>query len=158
MKVRIERCIGHLGVEMPLRFRFGRRDVEILDQWYGLDYCYFKIEGSNDNLYILRFDEGRAQWEPTISKAGGPTAAKAVPSEILRYRVARVSRSPNCCAEADTKTPPGWAPRAASSGDPRVLSGRRAPIGKRMGAPEVSRYSCRQLLAKAAVAVSRVSA
>jgi hypothetical protein len=49
MKVRIERCIGHLGVEMPLRFRFGRRDVEIVDQWYGSDYCYFKIEGSNDN-------------------------------------------------------------------------------------------------------------
>jgi hypothetical protein len=56
---------------MPLRFRFGRRDVEILDQWYGLDYCFFKIEGSNDNLYILRFEQGRAQWELTISRAGG---------------------------------------------------------------------------------------
>src|SRR6185437_1574805 len=51
---------------------------------------------------------------------GGPTAAKTVPSEILRYRVARVSRSPNYCPAADTKTPPGWAPRAGSSGNPRV--------------------------------------
>jgi len=61
VKVQVERCAGHLGVEMPVRFRFGRREIEIVetvDQWYEPDYCYFKIKG---NLYILRFDEGCAE-------------------------------------------------------------------------------------------------
>src|SRR5436190_16492641 len=43
---------------------------------------------------------------------------------------------------ADTKTPPGWAPRAESGGNPRVPSqvgGLR--LGNAWDAPEVSRYS-----------------
>jgi hypothetical protein len=59
----------HLGVEMPVRLGFGGRAVEIVeivDQWYGSDYCYFKIKGSDGNLYILRFDEGNAEWELTM--------------------------------------------------------------------------------------------
>ena len=37
------------------------------------DYCYFK-KGSNDNLYILRFDEGRAEWELTMIADDGARA------------------------------------------------------------------------------------
>jgi hypothetical protein len=75
----VERCAGHLGVEMPVRFRFDAREVEIVenvDQWYGPDYCYFKIKGNDGNLYILRFDEGRAEWELTMFQSpGGPIDA-----------------------------------------------------------------------------------
>jgi hypothetical protein len=59
---------------MPMRFRFGRREVEIvetIDQWYGPDYCYFKIKGNDGNFYILRFDEGRAEWELTMFQSPG---------------------------------------------------------------------------------------
>jgi hypothetical protein len=69
MQVQVERCAGHLGVGMPVRFRFDGREieiVEIVDQWYGPDYCYFKIKGNDGNLYILRFDEGRVEWELTM--------------------------------------------------------------------------------------------
>ena len=69
MQAQVERCADHLGLERPVRFRFGRREVEIVeivDQWYGLDYCYFKVKGSDGNLYILRFDGGRAEWELTM--------------------------------------------------------------------------------------------
>jgi hypothetical protein len=69
MKVQVEPCAGHLGLEMPTRFRFGRREVEIveiIDQWYGPDYCYFKIKGNDANLYILRFEDGGAKWELTM--------------------------------------------------------------------------------------------
>jgi hypothetical protein len=64
MQVQVERCADHL--EMPVRIRFDGREVEIVenvDQWYGPDYCYFKIKGNDGNLYILRFDEGRAEWQ-----------------------------------------------------------------------------------------------
>jgi hypothetical protein len=82
VKVQVERCAGHLGVEMPVRFRFGRREVEIVetvDQWYGPDYCYFKIKDNDGNLYILRFDEGRAEWELTMFQSPGPHSAHLHP-------------------------------------------------------------------------------
>ena len=31
----------------------------------GPDYCYFKVKGEDGNLYILRMDMGRAEWELT---------------------------------------------------------------------------------------------
>ena len=74
MQVQVEHCAGHLGVEMPVRFRFDGREVEIVetvDQWYGPDYCYFKIKGNDGNLYILRFDEGCAEWELTMFQSPG---------------------------------------------------------------------------------------
>ena len=48
--------------------------VENVDQWYGQDYCYFKIKGNDGNLYILRFDEGRAEWELTMFQSPGASA------------------------------------------------------------------------------------
>lgn len=86
MQVQVESCADHLGVERPVRLRFDAREVEIVenvDRWYGSDYCYFKIKGHDGNLYILRFDEGRAEWELTMfQRPAGPTAAKPVPCEI----------------------------------------------------------------------------
>jgi hypothetical protein len=77
MKVQVERCAGHLGVEMPVRFWFDAREVEIvetIDRWYGPDYCYLKIKDKDGNLYILRFDEGREEWELTMFQSPGPHA------------------------------------------------------------------------------------
>ena len=81
MQVRVERWSGHPGVGMPVRFRFGAREVKIvenIDQWYGPDYCYFKIKGNDGNLYILRFDEARAEWELTMFQS--PTRSTHPPS------------------------------------------------------------------------------
>jgi hypothetical protein len=84
MQVQVQRCAGHLGVEMPVRFRIDAREVEIVenvDQWYGPDYCYFKIKGNDGNLYILRFDEGRTEWELTMFQSpGGPFDAPFIPN------------------------------------------------------------------------------
>jgi hypothetical protein len=84
MKVQVNRCAGHLGVEMPVRFRFGRREVEIVetvDQWYGPDYCYFKIKGNDGNLYIFRFDEGCAEWELMMFQSPGPHSTHLHPED-----------------------------------------------------------------------------
>jgi hypothetical protein len=32
----------------------------------GPDYCHFKVKGEDGNLYILRMDIGRAEWELTM--------------------------------------------------------------------------------------------
>ena len=36
--------------------------VEMIDQWYGPDYHYVKVKGSDGGIYILRFDEVRDEW------------------------------------------------------------------------------------------------
>ena len=58
--------------------------------------------------------------------------------------------------DADTKTPPGWRQGRSLAGTLASLSGRWAPLGKRMG--RARSFSLPQLFAKAAIAVSRVSA
>jgi hypothetical protein len=40
--------------------------VELLDQWYGSDYRYCKVEGGDGALYILRLDESRSEWHLTM--------------------------------------------------------------------------------------------
>jgi hypothetical protein len=36
--------------------------VEMIDQWYGADYRYVKVKGSDGGIYMLRFDEIRDEW------------------------------------------------------------------------------------------------
>jgi hypothetical protein len=81
--VQVEQRTNHLGLEVPVRFRFDGREVEIVeivDQWYGPDYCYFKIKGNDGNLYILRFDESRVAWELTMFQS--PGVASPILSEL----------------------------------------------------------------------------
>ena len=65
----VETYTGYSGIEMPRRFRFDGREIEIaenIDQWPGPNYCYFQVKDSDGNLYILRHDELRAEWELTM--------------------------------------------------------------------------------------------
>ena len=36
--------------------------VDIVDQWYGPDYRYVKVQGDDGSVYILRCDEIRKEW------------------------------------------------------------------------------------------------
>ncbi len=69
MRIEVESYAGERGVEMVRRLRLDGRDVEIaenVDQWPGPGYRYHKVKGQDGNLYILRLDEGRAEWELTM--------------------------------------------------------------------------------------------
>ena len=64
--VRAECYVGHKGEGIPRRFFFDDRAVEVrevVDQWAGPDYRYFKLLGSDDALYILRHDESGGEWQ-----------------------------------------------------------------------------------------------
>jgi hypothetical protein len=78
MQVRVETYAGHGGVEMLRRFRLDGREIEVsdnLDQWHGPDHRYFKVKGDDDNLYVLRFDESRADWELIMFQSAQSQAA-----------------------------------------------------------------------------------
>ena len=65
---------------MPRRFRLDGREIEAidnLDQWHGRDYRYFKVRGDDGNLYILRLDESRGEWELIMFQSAQSQAALA---------------------------------------------------------------------------------
>ena len=69
MRIRVECYSGFRGEETPRRFFLGARQVvvlDVLDRWYGTDYRYFKVEGDDACLYILRHDEGAGAWSLTV--------------------------------------------------------------------------------------------
>jgi hypothetical protein len=69
MRVQVESDAGDSGIEKLTRIRLDGRIVEIvetIDRWPGPDYCYFKVKGSDGNVYILRLDEAHGTWELTM--------------------------------------------------------------------------------------------
>jgi hypothetical protein len=66
MRIEVEMHSGYRDFEVPWRFSLDGREVKVsnnLDQWHGADYRYFKLKGDDGNLYILRLDETRLEWE-----------------------------------------------------------------------------------------------
>ncbi|KUM26429.1 hypothetical protein AU467_22160 [Mesorhizobium loti] len=56
-------------IEVPRSFRLNGDQVDVLetiDQWFGADYRYCKVKGSDGALYILRYDELRSEWYLTM--------------------------------------------------------------------------------------------
>ena len=69
MRIRVECHAGYRGEERPIRFFLKQRCIEILDiidQWYGPDYRYFKVRGDDGSVYILRQVQDNEDWELTM--------------------------------------------------------------------------------------------
>ena len=57
---------GYKSNERPVAFSLHNRDYEvkeIVDQWYGEESVYFKVEADDGNIYLLKYDEGQDQWD-----------------------------------------------------------------------------------------------
>jgi len=69
MKIRVQCYAGHRGEEEPRTFFLDHRQVgvtAILDRWLAPDYRYFKVQGDDGSVYILRHDEAAGAWEMTF--------------------------------------------------------------------------------------------
>jgi hypothetical protein len=69
MRIEVELHPDDHGTPMLRALHFDGRRIEVLetlDQWYGSDYRYVKVRGHDGALYILKFDESRADWELTM--------------------------------------------------------------------------------------------
>ena len=79
MQIQVETYMDQ-GVEKLRRIRFDSRQIEItdnIDQWHGADYRYFKVRGSDGNLYMLRHNDIRADWELTMYERAQPQRESA---------------------------------------------------------------------------------
>ena len=57
MRLRVVCYSGRKGDERPIRFQLGDREYfveEVVDQWYGPDDTFFKVQASDGNPYVLR--------------------------------------------------------------------------------------------------------
>ncbi|MGW8284680.1 MAG: hypothetical protein ACWGPR_03040, partial [Candidatus Deferrimicrobiaceae bacterium] len=66
MKVRVVCYEGYRALETPRAFIIGERRLEVIsvhDRWRGEDHEYVKLDASDGNRYILRYDTVRDEWE-----------------------------------------------------------------------------------------------
>jgi len=57
---------GYKANERPVSFQLGDKSFKverIIDQWYGPDYIYFKLLADDGNIYILKYNELKDEWE-----------------------------------------------------------------------------------------------
>ena len=69
MNIRVECYSGYRGEETTRRLIIGEQVigvVKVLDQWLAPDHRYFKVEGDNGSIYIVRHDMTSLQWELTL--------------------------------------------------------------------------------------------
>ena len=56
---------GYRYGERPVTFKLLERTFtvqEILDQWVGPDYLYFKIRADDRKIYLLKYDQNKDRW------------------------------------------------------------------------------------------------
>jgi hypothetical protein len=69
MDIHVDCYAGYKGEQQPRRFRLRSRTIEIntiLDQWLAPDHRYFKVQGDDHAVYILRHDPIAWKWELTF--------------------------------------------------------------------------------------------
>jgi hypothetical protein len=69
MQIKVETYVDESGAEKLRRFRFDDRVIEVadnIDQWHGANYRYVKVKSSDGNVYILRFNEAKGEWDLTM--------------------------------------------------------------------------------------------
>ncbi|MBB4186201.1 hypothetical protein [Sinorhizobium terangae] len=79
MQVQVQTYMEEGGAEKLRRFWLNGRQIEVtesIDQWHGADYRYFKVRGSDGNIYIFHRDDFSMEWALTMyerahSRGGG---------------------------------------------------------------------------------------
>ncbi len=69
LQVSVEFASAPHCAQQLIAFTLGSRRVavqQMLDRWYGTDYCYVKLQGEDDATYILRHDELTDGWALTL--------------------------------------------------------------------------------------------
>jgi hypothetical protein len=66
MQIRVECYAGYRGDQEPVVFWLGARRLEvraIVDRWFAPTQRWFKVDADDGQLYVLRHDETRDEWE-----------------------------------------------------------------------------------------------
>jgi hypothetical protein len=67
--IRVECYAGYRSEETPRAFLLGERRievVEVLDRWLAPEHRYFKVQGDDSTVYIVRHEVATGEWEMTM--------------------------------------------------------------------------------------------
>jgi len=66
MRILVECYAGYRGEETPRRLYLGERTIaviDVIDRWLAPDHRYFKVQGDDGGIYIVRLDVPADRWE-----------------------------------------------------------------------------------------------
>lgn len=66
VEIIVECYAGYRGEETPRRFSIAERTVQVarvIDRWMTPDYRYFRVEGDNGRVYVIRQSVASGKWE-----------------------------------------------------------------------------------------------
>jgi len=69
LKIEVKCYSGYRGEETPRFILFDDKEIQvnkILDMWLAPDHRYFKLLGSDEGVYIIRYDVEGCFWELTF--------------------------------------------------------------------------------------------
>ena len=64
--IKVEFCSKLQTKERPVAFQVHDRRYrikEIVDRWYSAGEVFFKVEADDNNIYLLKYEEGRGCWD-----------------------------------------------------------------------------------------------
>jgi len=64
--IKVEFCSKLQTKERPVAFQVCDRRYrikEIVDRWYGAGEVFFKVEADDNNIYLLKYEEGQGCWD-----------------------------------------------------------------------------------------------
>ena len=64
--IKVEFCSKLKTKERPVAFQVCDRRYrikEIVDRWYGVGEVFFKVEADDNNIYLLKYEEGQGCWD-----------------------------------------------------------------------------------------------
>ena len=64
--IKVEFCSKLQTKERPIAFQVCDRRYrikEIVDRWYGVGEVFFKVEADDNNIYLLKYEEGQGCWD-----------------------------------------------------------------------------------------------
>jgi hypothetical protein len=73
MQIRVECYAGYRAEETPRAFFLGERQIaiiDIIDRWLAPEHRFFKVQGDDDGVYILRHDSLSGRWEMILFANG----------------------------------------------------------------------------------------
>ena len=79
--VRVQCYSGTKANERPIRFEIDGHEYmvdEIVEQWYGPDYAFFKVRADDGNIHVLRHSPATDDWSLESVRKTGACGAKNV--------------------------------------------------------------------------------
>ena len=64
--IKVEFCSKLQTKERPVAFQVYDRRYrikEIVDRWYSVGEVFFKVEADDNNIYLLKYEEGQGCWD-----------------------------------------------------------------------------------------------